>query len=135
MRQLNNTGWMHNRLRMIVAMYLSKNLLVDWRKGEEYFMKNLIDGDFASNNGGWQWSASTGVDAAPYFRIFNPITQSEKFDKKGDFIKKWLPELESVKNIHDPSAEERKETGYSEHLVDLKQSRKQAIEIFSNFSK
>ena len=135
MRQLNNTGWMHNRLRMIVAMYLSKNLLIDWRKGEEYFMKNLIDGDFASNNGGWQWSASTGVDAAPYFRIFNPITQSEKFDKKGDFIKKWLPELESVKNIHDPSAEERKETGYSEHLVDLKQSRKQAIEIFSNFSK
>ena len=135
MRQLNNTGWMHNRLRMIVAMYLSKNLLIDWRKGEEYFMKNLIDGDFASNNGGWQWSASTGVDAAPYFRIFNPITQSEKFDKKGDFIKKWLPELESVKNIHDPSTEERRETGYSEHLVDLKQSRKQAIEIFSNFSK
>ena len=87
MRQLNSTGWMHNRLRMIVAMYLSKNLLIDWRKGEKYFMQNLIDGDFASNNGGWQWSASTGVDAAPYFRIFNPITQSEKFDKKGDFIK------------------------------------------------
>ncbi len=135
MRQLNNTGWMHNRLRMIVAMYLSKNLLIDWRKGEEYFMKNLIDGDFASNNGGWQWSASTGVDAAPYFRIFNPITQSEKFDKEGNFIKKWLPELESVKNIHDPSTEERKQTGYSEHLVDLKLSRKKAIEVFSNFSK
>ena len=93
MRQLNSTGWMHNRLRMIVAMYLSKNLLIDWRKGEKYFMQNLIDGDFASNNGGWQWSASTGVDAAPYFRIFNPITQSEKFDKKGDFIKKWVPEI------------------------------------------
>ena len=135
MRQLNKTGWMHNRLRMIVAMYLSKNLLIDWRKGEEYFMKNLIDGDFASNNGGWQWSASTGVDAAPYFRIFNPITQSEKFDKEGNFIKKWLPELKSIKNIHNPSTEERKETGYSEHLVDLKQSRKQAIEVFSNFSK
>ena len=98
-------------------------------------MKKLIDGDFASNNGGWQWSASTGVDAAPYFRIFNPITQSEKFDKEGSFIKKWIPEIATAKNIHDPSTEERRETGYSEHLVDLKQSRKQAIEIFSNFSK
>ena len=135
MRQLNSTGWMHNRLRMIVAMYLSKNLLIDWRKGEKYFMQNLIDGDFASNNGGWQWSASTGVDAAPYFRIFNPITQSEKFDKKGDFIKKWVPEISSAKNIHDPSTDERNDLGYSNHLVDLKESRKKAIEAFSNFSK
>ena len=135
MRQLNSSGWMHNRLRMIVAMYLSKNLLIDWRKGEKYFMQNLIDGDFASNNGGWQWSASTGVDAAPYFRIFNPITQSEKFDKKGDFIKKWVPEISSVKNIHDPSTDERNDLGYSNHLVDLKKSRKKAIEAFSNFSK
>ena len=135
MRQLNSTGWMHNRLRMIVAMYLSKNLLIDWRKGEKYFMQNLIDGDFASNNGGWQWSASTGVDAAPYFRIFNPITQSEKFDKKGDFIKKWVHEISSAKNIHDPSTDERNDLGYSNHLVDLKESRKKAIEAFSNFSK
>jgi deoxyribodipyrimidine photo-lyase len=135
MRQLNSTGWMHNRLRMIVAMYLSKNLLIDWRKGEKYFMQNLIDGDFASNNGGWQWSASTGVDAAPYFRIFNPITQSEKFDKKGDFIKKWVPEISSAKNIHDPSTNERNDLRYSNHLVDLKESRKKAIEAFSNFSK
>ena len=135
MRQLNATGWMHNRLRMIVAMYLTKNLLIDWRKGEKYFMKKLIDGDFASNNGGWQWSASTGVDAAPYFRIFNPITQSEKFDKEGSFIKKWIPEIAAAKNIHDPSTEERKEMGYSYHLVDLKESRKKAIEQFSGFSK
>ena len=135
MRQLNSTGWMHNRLRMIVAMYLSKNLLIDWRKGEKYFMQNLIDGDLASNNGGWQWSASTGVDAAPYFRIFNPITQSEKFDKKGDFIRKWVPEISPVKNIHDPSTDERNDLGYSNHLVDLKESRKKAIEAFSNFSK
>ena len=135
MRQLNSTGWMHNRLRMLVAMYLSKNLLIDWRKGEKYFMQNLIDGDFASNNGGWQWSASTGVDAAPYFRIFNPITQSEKFDKKGDFIKNWIPEISSVKNIHNPSTDERNVLGYSNHLVDLKESRKKAIEAFSNFSK
>ena len=135
MRQLNSTGWMHNRLRMIVAMYLSKNLLIDWRKGEKYFMQNLIDGDFASNNGGWQWSASTGVDAAPYFRIFNPITQSEKFDKEGYFIKKWLPEISSVKNIHDPTSDERNNLGYSNHIVDLKESRKKAIDVFSNFSK
>ena len=135
MKQLNSTGWMHNRLRMIVAMYLSKNLLIDWRKGEKYFMQNLIDGDLASNNGGWQWSASTGVDAAPYFRIFNPVTQSEKFDKEGDFIKKWLPEISSVKNIHDPSSDDRNDIGYSIHLVDLKESRKNAIEVFSNFSK
>ena len=135
MRQLNATGWMHNRLRMIVAMYLTKNLLIDWRKGEKYFMNKLIDGDFASNNGGWQWSASTGVDAAPYFRIFNPITQSEKFDKEGTFIKKWIPEIAAAKNIHDPSTEERKEMGYSYHLVDLKESRKEAIEAFSSFSK
>ena len=135
MRQLNASGWMHNRLRMIVAMYLTKNLLIDWRKGEKYFMKKLIDGDFASNNGGWQWSASTGVDAAPYFRIFNPITQSEKFDKEGSFIKKWIPEIANAKNIHDPSTEERKEMGYSYHLVDLKESRKKAIEQFSGFSK
>ena len=135
MFQLNSTGWMHNRLRMIVAMYLTKNLLIDWRKGEKYFMEHLIDGDFASNNGGWQWSASTGVDAAPYFRIFNPVTQSERFDKDGIFIKKWLPQLSLVKNIHDPSSEERKEIGYSLHLVDLKDSRKRAIDVFSNFSK
>ena len=135
MRQLNASGWMHNRLRMIVAMYLTKNLLIDWRKGEKYFMKKLIDGDFASNNGGWQWSASTGVDAAPYFRIFNPITQSEKFDKEGKFIKKWIPEIAAAKNIHDPSTEERREMGYSCHLVDLKESRKEAIEAFSSFSK
>ena len=135
MRQLNATGWMHNRLRMIVAMYLTKNLLIDWRKGEKYFMNKLIDGDFASNNGGWQWSASTGVDAAPYFRIFNPITQSEKFDKEGTFIKKWIPEIAAAKNIHDPSTEERREMGYSYHLVDLKESRKEAIEKFSSFSK
>ena len=135
MRQLNATGWMHNRLRMIVAMYLTKNLMIDWRKGEKYFMNTLIDGDFASNNGGWQWSASTGVDAAPYFRIFNPITQSEKFDKEGSFIKKWIPEIAAAKNIHDPSTEERKEMGYSYHLVDLKESRKKAIEQFSGFSK
>ena len=91
MRQLLHEGWMHNRLRMVVAMFFTKNMLHDWRLGESYFMQNLIDGDFASNNGGWQWSSSTGTDAAPYFRIFNPITQSTNFDKEGLFIKKYVP--------------------------------------------
>ncbi len=105
MRQLNATGWMHNRLRMIAAMYLTKDLFIDWRRGERYFMQNLIDGDLASNNGGWQWSASTGTDAAPYFRIFNPVSQSKKCDPDGAFIRRWLPELASLSSddIHDPS--------------------------------
>lgn len=104
MRQLNATGWMHNRLRMIVAMFLTKDLLIDWRKGERYFMQHLIDGDLAANNGGWQWSASTGNDAVPYFRIFNPFTQSERFDPEGDFIRHWVPELAHLdkKSIHCP---------------------------------
>lgn len=105
MRALTQTGWMHNRLRMITAMYLTKDLFIDWRKGEKWFMQNLIDGDLSQNNGGWQWSASTGTDAAPYFRIFNAITQSQKFDEHGHFIRQWLPELQDVQGpaLHDPS--------------------------------
>ncbi|RXJ74596.1 deoxyribodipyrimidine photo-lyase [Veronia nyctiphanis] len=104
MRQLNETGWMHNRLRMIVASFLVKDLHIDWRWGERYFMQKLIDGDFAANNGGWQWSASVGLDAQPYFRIFNPFTQSKKFDPEGIFIRRWVKELENIpeKFIHDP---------------------------------
>lgn len=104
MQQLNHTGWMHNRLRMIVASFLVKDLLIDWREGERYFMSQLIDGDLAANNGGWQWAASTGTDAAPYFRIFNPTTQGERFDKKGEFIRHWLPALAEVpdSDIHEP---------------------------------
>lgn len=93
MRSFNVTGWMHNRLRMIVASFLTKDLLVDYRRGEEYFARYLLDFDLASNNGGWQWAASTGVDAQPYFRVFNPILQSKKFDSDGAFIRRWLPEL------------------------------------------
>ncbi|MEO3989503.1 deoxyribodipyrimidine photo-lyase [Pseudocitrobacter cyperus] len=104
MRQLNATGWMHNRLRMIAASFLVKDLLIDWREGERYFMSQLVDGDLAANNGGWQWAASTGTDAAPYFRIFNPTTQGERFDKAGEFIRQWVSELADVptKAIHDP---------------------------------
>lgn len=133
MRQLNQTGWMHNRLRMITAMYLTKNLFIDWRLGEAYFMSKLIDGFLASNNGGWQWSASTGTDAAPYFRVFNPVTQSERFDPKGDFIREWLPELAKLdsKRIHDPGAKGGMiPKGYPRQIVDLKESRKEAIAKF-----
>lgn len=104
MRQLNQTGYMHNRLRMITASFLVKDLLIDWRWGERYFAEQLIDFDFAANNGGWQWAASTGCDAQPYFRIFNPVSQSEKFDPKGQFIRKYVPELQACtdKEIHAP---------------------------------
>ena len=104
MRQLRETGWMHNRGRMIVASFLTKDLLIDWRWGEEWFMKLLVDGDPAANNGGWQWTAGTGTDAAPYFRIFNPTSQSQKFDPKGKYIRRWVPELMNVPDefIHEP---------------------------------
>lgn len=108
MRQLLQTGWMHNRLRMITAMFLSKDLFIDWRWGERHFMRHLIDGDFSANNGGWQWSASTGTDAVPYFRIFNPFLQSQRFDASGDFIRRFVPELAALDNktIHQPYAKE-----------------------------
>lgn len=104
MRQLVQIGWMHNRARMIVASFLTKDLLIDWRWGETYFMQHLIDGDPAINNGGWQWVAGTGTDAAPYFRIFNPVLQSQKFDPKGEYIRRFVPELVRVadKFIHEP---------------------------------
>ena len=104
MRQLNSTGNMHNRLRMVAASFLVKDLLVDWRRGEQYFAAQLNDFDLAANNGNWQWAASTGCDAQPYFRIFNPVAQSEKFDAQGTFIRRWVPELAKVpaKSIHAP---------------------------------
>ncbi|MEM8534169.1 MAG: deoxyribodipyrimidine photo-lyase [Chloroflexota bacterium] len=104
MRQLTTEAWMHNRARMIVASFLTKDLLIDWRWGERYFMQQLVDGDHASNNGGWQWAAGTGTDAQPYFRIFNPVSQSEKFDPQGEYIRHYIPELQNVstKFIHEP---------------------------------
>ncbi len=105
MRQLSQTGWMHNRARMIVASFLVKDLLIDWRWGEYWFMQQLVDGDPAANNGGWQWTAGTGTDAAPYFRIFNPTTQGKKFDPDGTYIRRWVPELADIPTtyIHEPS--------------------------------
>ncbi|MAO11736.1 MULTISPECIES: deoxyribodipyrimidine photo-lyase [unclassified Marinobacter] len=132
MRQLKQSGWMHNRLRMITAMFLTKNLFIDWRLGEAWFMQNLVDGFLASNNGGWQWSASTGTDAAPYFRVFNPVTQSERFDPTGEFIRQWVPELAKLDNkrIHEPSKGGVIPKGYPRPIVDLKESRKEAIARF-----
>jgi deoxyribodipyrimidine photo-lyase len=104
MHQLNHSGWMHNRLRMVVASFLTKDLGIDWRLGETYFADHLNDFDLSANNGGWQWASSSGCDAQPYFRIFNPITQSERFDPEGKFIRRYLPALKDVPNkyIHSP---------------------------------
>ena len=134
-REMLATGWMHNRLRMIVAMFLSKNLLINWQEGEKFFMTKLIDGDIASNNGGWQWSASTGTDAAPYFRIMNPETQSLRFDETGEYIRKYVKELRDCPNkeVHMPS--NPKDLGYVEPIVDLKTSRQKAIDVFGSIKK
>jgi deoxyribodipyrimidine photo-lyase len=134
MRQLNQTGWMHNRLRMVVASFLTKHLLIDWRWGEQYFMEHLIDGDLAANNGGWQWAASTGCDAQPYFRIFNPTRQSERFDPKGHFIRKYLPELKEIpdKEIHSPHRfiEKNQLARYWPPIVDHKEARLMALAFY-----
>lgn len=135
MRQLNHTGWMHNRLRMICASFLIKDLLIDWREGERYFMSQLVDGDLAANNGGWQWAASTGTDSAPYFRIFNPTTQGERFDPDGDFIRRWVPELAKVpgKSIHNPqrwAQQQGHKLDYPAPIVDHKQARTRTLAAF-----
>lgn len=118
-RQLLSSGWMHNRLRMVSAMFLSKHLFIDWRRGERFFMQHLIDGDFAANNGGWQWSASTGTDAAPYFRVFSPIRQSERFDPQGEFIRRYVSELAQVPAplIHQPWKKPALAPGYPAPVV------------------
>jgi deoxyribodipyrimidine photo-lyase len=139
MRQLKETGWMHNRLRMVVAMFLTKHLLIDWRKGEKFFMNNLIDGDLASNNGGWQWSASTGCDSQPYFRIFNPITQSQNFDKEGKFIKKYIPELTAANQdeIHEPWKSSRfsRFQNYPKPMVEHTFARQRALDAYKQLPK
>ncbi len=132
--QLLKTGWMHNRARMIVASFMTKNLWLDWRLGEEFFAQHLMDYELSSNVGGWQWSASVGVDAQPYFRIFNPFLQSRKFDPNGNYIRKYLPALRSLSNdeIHQPKslASLNKNNKYPIPIVDYNISRKGAIESF-----
>ena len=116
MRQLNSTGFMHNRIRMLVASFLTKHLLIDWRWGEAYFARKLLDYELASNNGNWQWAAGTGVDAQPYFRIFNPHSQVKKFDPTLEYIKRWVPEFDS--------------TSYVEEMVEHKPARERALAAF-----
>ena len=146
MRQINQTGYMHNRLRMVVASFLVKDLLVDWRWGERYFAEHLIDYDFSANNGGWQWAASTGCDAQPWFRIFNPITQSMRFDRHGKFIRKYLPELQncSDKEIHQPwqlSSQRQQISGviigesYPKPIIDHAIQRMLALDLYQSANK
>jgi deoxyribodipyrimidine photo-lyase len=118
MRELNATGFMHNRVRMIVASFFTKHLLLDWRLGEAYFAQKLLDFDLAANNGGWQWAAGSGCDAAPYFRIFNPYLQTQKFDPKLDYIKKWVPEFQ--------------EFNYPKPIVVHEDARKRCLEVYAN---
>jgi len=132
MRCLNQTGWMHNRLRMITAMFLTKDLMIHWQSGERYFMQQLIDGDMACNNGGWQWCAGTGTDAAPYFRIFNPTSQSKTCDPSGKFIRRWIPELNHLNPavIHEPSSVDRRGI-YPEPIIDHKIQRKRCLNMYA----
>ncbi|AKH68195.1 deoxyribodipyrimidine photolyase [Spongiibacter sp. IMCC21906] len=132
MRQLKETGWMHNRLRMISASFLCKDLHIDWRWGEKHFLETLVDADFASNNGGWQWAASTGTDAAPYFRIFNPTTQGQRFDPDGRFILRYVPELNALsgKALHQPPAMDH----YPAQIVDHAVARKISLALFQNLA-
>jgi deoxyribodipyrimidine photo-lyase len=139
MRQLRQEGWMHNRVRMVVASFLVKDLLVHWRLGERHFRHHLLDGDVASNVGNWQWVAGTGADAAPYFRIFNPVTQSEKFDPNGDYIRRWVPELSGVAApaIHAPWKAKPDALGgvvlgedYPGPIVDHAEARERTLEAY-----
>lgn len=132
MRQLRQVGWMPNRARMIVASFLTKHLLIDWRAGEQHFMQWLLDGDVAANNGGWQWSAGTGTDAQPYFRIFNPITQSRKFDSDGTYIRRWVPELSEVpaNAIHAPWEMNTPPVGYPSPIVEHRFARQRALDAY-----
>ena len=135
MRQLNKTGYMHNRGRMIVASFLTKDLLIDWRLGERYFANKLLDYNLSANNGGWQWAAGTGTDAQPYFRIFNPWTQSDNFDKNCVFIKKWIPELINVENKHIHQWN-KYYLGYPDTyikpIIDHAEARKKALDMYKD---
>jgi len=132
MRELLKTGWMHNRARMIVASFLTKDLLIDWRRGEEHFAQHLMDYDLASNNGGWQWAASTGTDAQPWFRIFNPVLQGKKFDPGGTYIRRYVPELSEVpdKHIHEPWRIPGGVAGYPARIVEHHEMREKALAMF-----
>ena len=121
---------MHNRVRMIVASFLVKDLHVEWQHGARHFMHWLVDGDLASNQHGWQWVAGCGTDAAPYFRVFNPTTQGAKFDPDGAYVRRWVPELADVPDPHDPDEATRREVGYPQPVVDHKAERQEALDRY-----
>jgi deoxyribodipyrimidine photo-lyase len=128
-------GWMHNRVRMIVASFLVKDLHVEWQHGARHFMHWLVDGDLASNQHGWQWVAGSGTDPAPYFRVFNPVTQGTKFDPEGTYVRRWVPELRDVdtRHVHAPwTAPEGVPDGYPPPIVDHKQERAEALARFES---
>jgi deoxyribodipyrimidine photo-lyase len=138
MRQLRATGWMHNRVRMIVASFLVKDLHVEWQHGARHFMAHLVDGDLASNQHGWQWVAGCGTDAAPYFRVFNPTTQGAKFDPDGAYVRRWVPELRDVdpRHVHDPSAApDGPPEGYPAPIVDHAEERREALDRYERIKK
>jgi Deoxyribodipyrimidine photolyase len=132
MRQLWHTGWMHNRVRMIVGSFLVKDLLLPWQRGERWFRDTLVDADAANNAASWQWVAGCGADAAPYFRIFNPVRQGEKFDPRGDYVRRWVPELAHLPDrlIHRPWEEPRPAGRYPAPVVDHDAARKRALAAY-----
>jgi deoxyribodipyrimidine photo-lyase len=134
MRQLQAEGWMHNRLRMIVASFLVKDLHLDWTRGARWFMQHLVDGDLASNQHGWQWVAGTGTDAAPYVRVFNPVSQGERFDPLGTYVQRWVPELAdaSLRYLHRPWADPAGlPAGYPPPIVDHAEEREETLRRYA----
>jgi deoxyribodipyrimidine photo-lyase len=143
MRELWETGYMHNRVRMIAASFLTKNLLIPWQEGARWFWDTLVDADLANNTMGWQWTSGCGADAAPYFRIFNPVLQGEKFDRAGEYVRRWVPELRGLdaRYIHKPwsvdpgilaAAGVRLGDNYPQPIVDLQRSRERALEAWKH---
>jgi deoxyribodipyrimidine photo-lyase len=132
MRQLLGQGWMHNRVRMLVASFLVKDLHIEWQHGARHFMRHLVDADLASNQHGWQWTAGTGTDAAPFYRVFNPVTQGLKFDPDGDYVRRWVPELRRVAGqaVHQPWDLAAPPTDYPDRIVDHAEERRVAVERY-----
>ena len=136
MRQLWKTGWMHNRVRMVVASFLTKHLLISWQEGARWFWDTLVDADLANNSASWQWVAGCGADASPYFRIFNPILQGQKFDPEGSYVRQWIPELAGLpaRYIHVPWKSGTRILGYPDPLVEHQFARRRALDVYAKIT-